>query len=392
MPNQQPTADNQQPRAGLYLHIPFCKQACHYCNFHFSTTLRSKPAILEAILRELELQRDYLSGAELGTIYFGGGTPSLLETRELVQIFEKIHALHRVSPDAEITLEANPDDLSLEKLRDLRDYTPVNRLSIGIQSFFDEDLRWMNRAHTAMHARRCLQAAAATGFRDLTVDLIYGAPTTPDAQWAENVRIVLEESIPHLSCYCLTVEEGTALAHFVRKGTAAPVDEERAARQFEHLLDATATHGYEHYEISNFALPGRYSRHNSSYWSGAPYLGVGPSAHSFDGQSRQWNVAHNARYLSALQSGNVPFEREVLTPAQRYNEYVMTGLRTMWGCEIARIEAFGEPFSGYFNREKTQFLQNGALENTGTHIRLTRAGKLLADRIASDLFWTDPEP
>ncbi|MBL7796941.1 MAG: radical SAM family heme chaperone HemW [Saprospiraceae bacterium] len=392
MPSQQPTAENQQPTAGLYLHIPFCKQACHYCNFHFSTTLRNKPAMLEAILRELELQRDYLSGAELGTIYFGGGTPSLLETRELVQIFEQIHVLHRVSPHAEITLEANPDDLSLEKLRDLRDYTPVNRLSIGIQSFFDEDLRWMNRAHTAAHARRCLQASAAAGFQDLTVDLIYGAPTTPDAHWAENVRIVLEEGIPHLSCYCLTVEEGTALAHFVRKGTAAPVDEERTARQFEHLLDATATHGYEHYEISNFALPGRYSRHNSSYWSGAQYLGVGPSAHSFDGQSRQWNVAHNARYLSALQAGNIPFEREVLTPAQRYNEFVMTGLRTMWGCEIARIEAFGEPFSGYFHREKTQFLQSGVLENTGTHIRLTRAGKLLADRIASDLFWAEPEP
>lgn len=387
--SQWPATNSQRPTAGLYLHIPFCKQACHYCNFHFSTTLRSKPAMLEAILRELELQRDYLSGAELGTIYFGGGTPSLLETGELVQIFEKIHALHRVSPDAEITLEANPDDLSLEKLRDLRAYTPVNRLSIGIQSFFDEDLRWMNRAHSAVHARRCLHTAAAAGFQDLTVDLIYGAPTTSDEHWAENLRIVLEEGIPHLSCYCLTVEEGTALAHFVRKGTAAPVDEERAARQFEHLLDTTAKHGYEHYEISNFALPGRYSRHNSSYWSGAHYLGVGPSAHSFDGQCRQWNIAHNAHYLNELQAGSIPFEREILTPAQRYNEYVMTGLRTMWGCETARIEAYGEPYAGYFKREMEQFLRSGVLEDTGTHIRLTRTGKLLADRIASDLFWAE---
>ncbi len=347
--------------------------------------------MVEAILRELELQRDYLSGAELASIYFGGGTPSLLDTGELVRIFEQIHALHRVSPDAEITLEANPDDLSTEKLHDLRDYTPVNRLSIGIQSFFDEDLRWMNRAHNAGHARRCLQAAAATGFQDLSVDLIYGAPTTSDADWAENVRIVLDAGIPHLSCYCLTVEEGTALAHFVRKGDAAPVDEERAARQFEYLQDATAAHNYEHYEISNFALPGRYSRHNSSYWSGAPYLGVGPSAHSFDGQSRQWNVAHNAHYLSALQSGSVPFEREVLTPTQRYNEYVMTGLRTMWGCDLARIEAFGEPFAGFFKKEMEGYLQNGTLEDAGTHVRLTRVGKLLADRIASDLFWIEPE-
>jgi len=399
MPSQQPTANSQrliansqQPTAGLYLHIPFCKQACHYCNFHFSTTLRSKPAMVEAILRELELQRDYLAGAELGSIYFGGGTPSLLDTAELVQVFEKIYALHRVAPDAEITLEANPDDLSTDKLRDLRTYTPVNRLSIGIQSFFDEDLRWMNRAHNAAHARRCLPAADAAGFHDLTVDLIYGAPTTSDGHWAENVRIALEAGIPHLSCYCLTVEEGTALAHFVKKGTSAPVDEERAARQFEYLQDTAAAHGYEHYEISNFALPGRYSRHNSSYWSGAHYLGVGPSAHSFDGQSRQWNVAHNAHYMTALQAGSVPFEREVLTPAQRYNEYVMTGLRTMWGCDIARIKEFGEPFAGFFSQGIAQFLQNGTLESDGSQLRLTRAGKLLADRIASDLFWIEPGP
>ncbi len=374
---------------GLYLHIPFCKQACHYCNFHFSTTLRSKPAMVEALLQELELQRDYLAGAELTSIYFGGGTPSLLDTGELERIFEKIHALHRVAADAEITLEANPDDLTREKLRDLRDYTPINRLSIGIQSFFDEDLRWMNRAHNAAHARHCLRDAAAFGFRDLTIDLIYGAPTTSDANWAENVRIALEEGIPHLSCYCLTVEAGTALAHFVRKGSAPPVDEEKAARQFEYLLDRTEQHGYDHYEISNFALPGRLARHNSSYWSGDPYLGLGPSAHSFNGHSRQWNVAHNARYLAAIETGQVPFELEVLTPAQRYNEYVMTGLRTMWGCEKARIEAFGEPFSGFFREGISQFLQNGTIAQDATHVRLTRAGKLLADRIASDLFWVD---
>ncbi|MBK9336950.1 MAG: radical SAM family heme chaperone HemW [Lewinellaceae bacterium] len=376
---------------GLYLHIPFCKQACHYCNFHFSTTLRSKPAMVAAILRELELQKDYLGGAELTSVYFGGGTPSLLDIGEMEQIFEKIHALYRIAPDAEITLEANPDDLTKEKLRDLRDYTPVNRLSIGIQSFFDDDLRWMNRAHNAAHARHCLRDAAAAGFRDMTIDLIYGAPTTSDAQWAENVRIAMEEGIPHLSCYCLTVEEGTALAHFVHKGSALPVDEEKAARQFEYLQNQTEQRGYEHYEISNFAWPGRHARHNSSYWSGSPYLGVGPSAHSFDGRSRQWNVAHNARYLAALEAGQVPFEREVLTPAQRYNEYVMTGLRTMWGCEKASIEAFGVPFADFFREEVELFLQNGTVEQDETHVRLTRAGKLLADRIAADLFWTDTE-
>lgn len=347
--------------------------------------------MVEAILQELELQRDYLGGAELGSIYFGGGTPSLLEMTELEQIFDRIYALHRVSDKAEITLEANPDDLSREKLRDLRAYTPVNRLSIGIQSFFDEDLRWMNRAHTAAHARHCLRDAAASGFEDLTIDLIYGAPTTSDEHWAENVRIAMEEGIPHLSCYCLTVEEGTALAHFVRKGNAAPVDEDQAARQFGYLQAETAARGYEHYEISNFALPGRHARHNSSYWLGAPYLGVGPSAHSFNGESRQWNVANNAHYLRALEAGEIPFEREVLTPAQHYNEYVMTGLRTMWGCAKARIEAFGSPFAGFFQAEVQTFLENGTVEQDETHYRLTAAGKLLADRIASDLFWVGQE-
>lgn len=378
--------------AGLYLHIPFCKQACHYCNFHFSTTLRSKPAMVEALLRELELQRDYVKGETLRSIYFGGGTPSLLSLEELTRLFEAIYAWYPVAGDAEITLEGNPDDLTREKLNDLRAYTPVNRLSIGIQSFFDEDLVWMNRAHRAEHARHCLRDAAAAGFQDLTIDLIYGAPTTPDENWAENVRIALSEGIPHLSCYCLTVEEGTALDHFVKKGKAEPVDEERAARQFGYLQDQMEAAGYEHYEISNFALPGRYARHNSSYWRGEPYLGVGPSAHSYNGESRQWNVANNARYLRALNEGDVPFEREMLTPTQRYNEYVMTGLRTIWGCEEQRLAAFGDPWASHFRQLVQPFLDKGTVAlAAGDRYVLTRAGKLLADQIASDLFWLDVE-
>lgn len=375
----------------LYLHIPFCKQACHYCNFHFSTSLRSKPAMVSAILRELELQRDYLEGAPLRSIYFGGGTPSLLSLADLQLIFDKIYRLHAVAEGAEITLEANPDDLSRDKLRDLRAHTPVNRLSIGIQSFQEEDLRWMNRAHTAVEAENCLLDAAAAGFQELTIDLIYGAPTTTDAMWAENIRRTVEAGVPHFSAYCLTVEEGTALAHFVRQGKMAAVEEERAARQFEYLQEASGLQGYEQYEISNFALPGRYARHNSHYWSGDPYLGVGPSAHSFDGQSRQWNVANNARYLRALEAGEVPFEREVLSAAQRYNEYVMTSLRTMWGCERAKLARFGAAFLTHFEQGAQVFLQNGALEAVGTHFRLTPSGKLLADRIASDLFWLEVE-
>jgi len=372
---------------GLYLHIPFCKQACHYCNFHFSTTLRAKGAMVEAILKELELQQGYLGGAAIQSVYFGGGTPSLLEISELEQIFNKINQIHRVAPDAEITLEANPDDLTPEKLRDLKNYTPVNRLSIGIQSFADEDLRWMNRAHTSAHARACLDDALSIGFHDLTIDLIYGAPTTPDAQWADNLRLAFEYDIPHLSCYCLTVEEGTALGTFIRRGQQPPVDEDRAARQFEMLMEAAAAKGYEHYEISNFAKPGRYARHNTNYWRSAPYLGVGPSAHSFDGVSRQWNVANNAQYINQLSEGKIPFEREELTPMQCYNEYVMTSLRTMWGTDLEKIMAMGEGFAQHFETEARTFLEIGVLEQEGQTFRLSRAGKLLADRVAMELFF-----
>lgn len=373
--------------AGLYLHIPFCRRACHYCNFHFSTVLRWKPDLLQAMLRELELQRDYLGGEPLYSVYLGGGTPSLLETAELVTLFERIGALFEVKPDAEITLEANPDDLTPTRLREWRQYTPVNRLSIGIQSFFDEDLKWMNRAHDAQQALQCIPEAQAAGFEHLTIDLIYGLPEAPDERWAENVRRALSFGVPHLSCYSLTVEEGTALAHFVRKGKSRPVDEERAARQFEYLMDEAERHGYDHYEISNFAQPGHYARHNSSYWFGRPYLGIGPSAHSFDGSSRQWNVANNALYIKAINEGHVPAERETLTLAQRYNEYVLTHLRTMWGCRTAYIaEVFGADFAEHFEQVIRRFVATGHVLELGGQYQLTRAGKLLADAIAADLF------
>lgn len=340
-----------------------------------------------ALIQELELQADYLNGATLSSVYFGGGTPSLLDTEELVRIFETLHRLHRIAPDAEITLEANPDDLTAEKLRDLKQYTPVNRLSIGIQSFSEDDLRWMNRAHSATEARASLELALAAGFDDLTIDLIYGAPTTSDAQWAENVAIALDLGIPHLSCYCLTVEDGTALGTFVRRGQQPPVEEEKAARQFEYLMQTVENAGYDHYEISNFAKPGRYARHNSSYWLGEPYLGIGPSAHSYNGLSRQWNVANNAQYIRALEAGEIPFEIEHLTPTQRYNEYVMTTLRTIWGASPAHIQGLGAPFLQHFETVLRQAANEGLLEQSGENWRLTRAGKLLADRIAVDFFY-----
>lgn len=377
---------------GIYLHIPFCKQACHYCNFHFSTSLRQKGAMVEAIVRELEMQKDYLQGAPLSSIYLGGGTPSLLDAAELELIFSKIYQLHRVQADAEITLEANPDDLNLDKLQTLRN-SPVNRLSIGIQSFAEEDLRFMNRAHNAQEARSCIENALALGFDNLTLDLIYGAPTTSHEQWARNLDTIFQYPIPHLSAYCLTVESKTALDHFVRQGKASPVDEEQANAQFQYLMDATQAQGYEHYEISNFAKPGRYARHNSSYWLGEPYLGIGPSAHSFNGQSRQWNVANNAKYLKILTQEDVAelgntglFELEELSPATRYNEYVMTGLRTIWGCDLQKITP---AFQSYFVENIQPFIDKGQVRVENQKYRLSASGKFMADYIAAQLFFIE---
>jgi coproporphyrinogen III oxidase-like Fe-S oxidoreductase len=269
------------------------------------------------------------------------------------------------------------------KINELRS-TPINRLSIGVQSFSEADLRSMNRAHNATEALSCIQIAQQAGFENLTVDLIYGSPTTSYEQWADNLATLFRLKIPHLSCYCLTIEPKTALAHQVKKGTARPVDDEHAARQFEYLMEATERAGYEHYEISNFAQPGWHSRHNSSYWQGKKYLGIGPSAHSFNGHSRQWNVANNAAYIRSLQAGDVPFELETLTPVQRYNEYVMTGLRTIWGCSLLKIKELG--FEPHFTEGSKTFIADGTMTQNGDVLRLTKAGKFLADGIAAELF------
>lgn len=382
--------------AGLYLHIPFCKRACHYCNFHFSTSLQLRKPLVDALCRELELRRAEIPGGRLSTIYLGGGTPSLLTGEELQQIFRAIDENYTVAAGAEITLEANPDDLGPEKLQQLRD-SPVNRLSIGIQSFSETDLQFMNRAHTAAEAAVVLDNAVAAGFQDLTVDLIYGSPTTSDQQWRENVSRVLDFGVPHLSCYALTVEPRTALHHFIQQDKAPAPDEEKAARQFLYLMEAVEAAGYEHYEISNIALPGRYSRHNTNYWRGVPYLGVGPSAHSYNGADcRSWNIAHNPRYIEILsradQPGQLPgqlFELEVLSPADHYNEYVMTSLRTRWGAELSRIADIRPDLPDYFVREAQPHLQAGHLRQEGEAFMLTRAGKLLADGVASDMFWVE---
>ena len=277
--------------SGIYVHIPFCKQACHYCNFHFSTQLERKSQLVDSIISEIHWRNSYLKDVNIQTIYFGGGTPSLLTHQELSNILAAIRSEYQISAGAEITLEANPDDLSKAKLASLHQLG-INRLSIGVQSFFQEDLEYMNRSHNASQALDCIHQAHSLGFQNISIDLIYGSPTTTDEMWQQNVQQALDLSIPHLSCYALTVEPKTALAHFIKTQQYVEPDENAAARQFEYLVEQTKEHNFLHYEISNFALLNQISQHNTNYWRGVPYIGIGPAAHSYDGNSRQWNVAH----------------------------------------------------------------------------------------------------
>ena len=380
---------------GLYLHIPFCKKACHYCNFHFSTSLRLKEPLVEALLRELALRKDFFQEDKtpLQSIYFGGGTPSLLSISELERIFEAIYSFFSIDASAEITLEANPDDLSEAYLQGLRQ-TPINRLSIGVQSFSDRDLEWMNRAHVAGQSHGAIEMALHAGFDNLTCDLIYGAPVTSDAQWSENIQTLIDYGIPHISCYCLTVEPKTALHHFVKTGKSPAVEEEKATRHFLDLIHAMNDAGYEQYEISNFAVPGHYARHNTAYWTGEAYLGLGPGAHSFNKVSRQWNLPNNALYVKGLSEGRdwaalegTVYEQEILTPRDHYNEYVMTGLRTRWGCTKEKLAMLGAEFEAHFQKEAVPLIGQNLLTEDANSYRLSTSGKLLADFIASELFF-----
>lgn len=378
--------------AGLYLHIPFCKQACHYCDFHFSTALGRKPQVMEALLREMELRQDYLGGATLHTIYFGGGTPSLLSEAELLRLFEEIYRRFDVAADAEVTLEANPDDLTTAKLRELA-ASPVNRLSIGLQSFHEPHLRLMNRAHSAEESRRSVLAAQDAGLSNISIDLIYGVPN-PDnshAIWQHDLAEAVTLQVPHLSCYALTIEPQTVFGRRLKKGQFRPAPEDFVAQEFELLLDASRAAGFEQYEISNFAQPGRYSRHNSSYWQGTPYLGLGPSAHSFDGQSRQYTVASNAQYVQGvLERREVPATRETLSPTDRANEYLMTSLRTAQGCSLAYLRQLGVDLASQRAEYLRQLQHDGWATVTPDLVRLTDRGKLLADQITLELFLEAP--
>lgn len=372
--------------SGIYFHIPFCRKACHYCDFHFSTSLAAMSSLEDALAAELALRTDLAVDSKVETVYFGGGTPSLLPPASITRLLDAVRKKFRLDPDAEVTLEANPDDLSDQSLAAWK-AAGVNRLSIGIQSFRDADLHYMNRSHSAAEALQAVERARAAGFRDLTIDLIYGTPGMDDAAWEENLRILSGLELPHFSAYSLTVEPKTALAGFVRKGTAAAPEEEQSVRQFRRLAGWAREHGYEHYEISNFARNGRYSRHNTSYWKGTPYLGIGPSAHSFDGTRRSWNISNNPEYIRSINAGIRPAESEELSVSERFNESVLTGLRTMWGVDHAVLYgAFGAAALKRFLEAAASLQDKGWLTVSEKRTVLTDEGKLFADLIASELF------
>ena len=367
------------------MHIPFCKQACTYCNFHFTTSLHYKDDLAKALLKEIELEKDYLEGKPVETIYFGGGTPSLLTILEVESLLASIYRNFAVAPGAEITLEANPDDISKEKLQGWKN-AGINRLSIGVQSFFEEELKWMNRAHNATQALQSMELATAH-FDNITMDLIYGSPLLTDEMWKQNVDTAIRLGIPHLSCYALTVEEKTPLQKMIQLQQRTDVDNDKQARQFLLLMEWLREKGYEHYEVSNFALEGYRSRHNSSYWKGAGYLGLGPSAHSYNGKERRWNIANNKAYIHSLNEGQPKREIEVLSEQNKINEQIMISLRTREGLDLVAFnEHWGNDERKRIESRIGKYIKAGLAISENAFVKLTDEGMLRADGIAADLF------
>lgn len=374
----------------IYFHIPFCKQACHYCDFHFSTSMKYKDEMMLALQKEVALRAEYLADKTIRSIYFGGGTPSLLTADEIERLIGQVAAHFEIASDAEITLEANPDDLDKAKVQALR-HTPINRFSIGIQSFYEEDLRWMNRAHHASEAEASIKRVQDAGFENITADLIYGYPLLTDAKWKSNMEKLIAFDIPHISSYAMTVEQKTALAHFIRNGKTPPMQEAQSAKQMQMLIDTLTQNGFAHYEISNFGKNGQYAKHNTAYWQGKHYLGIGPSAHSFNGKSRSWNVANNTRYIEGITTETPYIETEELSNEDQFNEYIMTALRTMWGVDLEKITRdFSTDHRQYLLSNIQPFISRQEMELVhDRYLILTMKGKLLADYIASELFIVD---
>ena len=371
--------------AGIYLHIPFCKQACFYCDFHFSTSLKKKDELISCLIKELEIRKDELQTETIETIYFGGGTPSLLSIKEVELLLNAIYKNYNVIENPEITLEANPDDLPEAKILELAK-SSVNRLSIGIQSFFEDDLKLMNRAHNANEAKKCLTVATHY-FDNITVDLIYGIQNMSIDKWKVNLQTVFDFGINHISSYALTVEPNTALDSFIKNGKYLPLNEELAKQHFNVLVDETEKQGFVHYEISNFGKPNYFSKHNTSYWKGKKYIGIGPSAHSFNETQRSWNVSSNAKYIKSISENKLPNELEKLSKEDVFNEYIMTGLRTIWGVSLEKIKNdFGETYIKYLENQTKKHINKELLYIENQILKTTKKGKFLADGIASDLF------
>lgn len=375
--------------AGIYFHIPFCKQACHYCDFHFSTSLKYKTEMVYALQKEVILRKQYLLNQRIETIYFGGGTPSLLNGYELEKLLETVYRNFEVATDVEITLEANPDDLDRAKIKDLKS-TSINRFSIGVQSFYDEDLAWMNRAHVASQAESAIKGAQDAGFTNITIDLIYGYPLLSTEKWQNNINAAISFDVPHISAYALTVEPKTALDTFIKRKIQSPISSEQSVNHFKLLIDQLETASYEHYEISNFAFSGKRSKHNTNYWKGVKYLGIGPSAHSFNGSERQWNLANNAVYLDSILKGKLCYEKELLSTKDKANEYIMTALRTSDGVSILKIEALlNDKLVNQFKKQLNYHVDKGNIILKDKVAVLSLNGKFFADSISSDLFVLD---
>ncbi len=372
--------------SGIYIHIPFCRQKCNYCNFYSLASTKYVSQVSQAIVSELTQRSSYLEGEKVETIYFGGGTPSLPDAAEIEGIINAVFKNYNTDSGVEITLEANPDDLTTTKLKAFS-AAGVNRLSIGIQSFREEDLKYLSRTHTPAQVTRCITDAKQAGFENLSIDLIYGIPTLTDEGWKENLEKAFSFGIPHISAYSLTVEEKTPLDVLIRKGKISPVEESPALFHYQLLVNWMQLHGYEHYEISNFCLPGQYSRHNSAYWQGKPYLGVGPSAHSFNGSSRCWNVSNLVKYIESVGTGKVESESELLGPVTQLNEYIMTSLRTMWGCDLVVVrDKFGAEVAENLLLDALGFIEKQQMIYREGKLTLTPGGLLFADGIASGLF------
>ena len=371
--------------SGIYIHIPFCKQACHYCDFHFSTSLKKKEEIVLALAKEIAMRKSEFQDEVVETIYFGGGTPSILEIADLKLLIDAVFSNYKVIENPEITVEANPDDLTEIRITELSN-NRINRLSIGIQSFFEDDLKLMNRAHNSAEAMKCLEIATKY-FDNISIDLIYGVPEMSNEKWLQNIETALSFNVPHISSYALTVEPKTALHTFIQKGIIPQPDDDVAQEHFHLLVDKLEENGYIHYELSNFGKENYFSKNNSSYWLGKKYIGIGPSAHSYNGISRSWNVSNNTQYLKSIAENQLPSETETLTKTDRYNEYVMTGLRTIWGISLDRIEQeFGKTYLDYLNQQAAKYIEDHLLFIDENILRTTKSGKFLSDGIASDLF------